>query len=236
MPMRLWSRWVSLSGRKMILQRKRSPVGPCMIVQQNNMRVTFLLGVALLVSCAPSRPYPLPGRWADLPEARTRDGALVALGLALPEGEDSTYRQALYCLSHDPCTRWWIDMFVYSTLDTTLMTRIEAGPDSQGVAIQLDITFNHRVTFESVLGLYRSALGQPSELGTDHKAYYPYAEWRRDDLILRLFGSSPTRGKPVTAYLNRRGPSYGVPGRPDIAWQLRACEELGYMFCTDIRR
>jgi hypothetical protein len=126
-------------------------------------------------------------------------------------------------------------MFAYLPHDTTFMTRIEAGVDSNNIAIQLDIQFGRYVSFDSALSIYRTALGPPSELGTDERAYHQYAEWRRVDLQLRLLGASVTRGKPVTAYLNRRYLSYGARGRQDLGWQVRACEEFSYVFCRDIR-
>jgi hypothetical protein len=57
----------------------------------------------LLAACAPAAPYPLPGGWARLREARIRNNEVVALGLPVPRFADSTYRQTVYCLSHLPC-------------------------------------------------------------------------------------------------------------------------------------
>ena len=194
------------------------------------MRAILLIGIITLLACAPSAPYPLPGGWAHLPETKTRRGDLVAVGLPVPGGADSTYRQTLFCLSHSPCPRRWMDMFTYPPDDTTFITSIDAGTDSQGIVVQLDVRFNHRITFDSALRLYRSALGQPSSLGRDQSAYHPYAEWRRDDLLLRLFGTSPTRGAPATAYLSRSERLYGAPRRPDIAGSCGRVRSLATCF------
>ena len=84
---------------------------------------------------------------------------------------------------------------------------------------------------------FGQALGKPREVAFTDKPYSPFAAWRRDDLELNLYGPNSQRLRPVTAYLGRRPErGYGVPPRPDISWQLRACEEFSYLFCQDIRR
>jgi hypothetical protein len=211
---------------------KRKPLGRCTRLP---MRLLRYLSVATLVACAPSAPYPLPGSWAHLPAVRTRGGDSLSLGLSLPRTPDSTYNRPLVCGGHAPCSRESATVYVFAPNDPSFINRIEAGTDSQNLIIYLDIQFDRSVPFDSAVRLYRSVLGHPQEIGSDLRAYYPYAEWRRDDLRLRLFGTSPTRGAPVTAYLSRYERLYGFPQKPDIAWQLRACEEYSYLFCSNIR-
>ena len=215
------------------MQLTRQPLGRCL---RDHMRAWLNFGLALLIACSPRAPYPLPAGWARLPEPRTKAGSLISLGLAAPRPADSAYTQQLLCLSHSPCYRFSMDMFLYKPSDTTLISALEVGTDSAGIVIHVHMTLTSNISFDSAFQVFRSVLGKPREFASTDKPYFPFAAWRRDDLELNVYGPNSRRPGPVTAYLGRRPErGYGMLPRPDISWQLRACEEFSYQFCQDIR-